>query len=71
MERVLRYFEGLKVFTLRLVGDNKEFKLGVYIETEHRCYTDSKSHSGMILMLGKAPMIVISGKQKIVTKSLM
>jgi len=40
-----------------------------YIDASYAVHNDFKSHSGMVITLGKGPLAVASSKQKIVTKS--
>ena len=40
-----------------------------YIDAAYGSHTDGKGHSGLVLMLGNACVMVVSSKQKIVTKS--
>ena len=40
-----------------------------YIDAAYGSHADGKSHSGLVLKVGNASVIVVSSKQKIVTKS--
>ena len=40
-----------------------------FVDAAFGCHSDGKSHSGLVLMMGNACILAISGKQKLVTKS--
>jgi Reverse transcriptase (RNA-dependent DNA polymerase) len=47
----------------------EKIQLRAYVDSSFGIYRDAKSVSGVVIMLGNAPIYVKSGKQKIVTRS--
>jgi len=70
LQRGLRYLNGSLDYKFKLCGaDDRDISVKAYIDASYGVHNDAKSHSGLVLTLGRAPVIVKSAKQKIVTKS--
>jgi hypothetical protein len=65
--RVLKYINGTVNLGITLECDN--FIIDSYIDASYGVHSDFKSHTGMIIFLGKGIIDVSSSKQKINTKS--
>ena len=68
LERILNYlcYTIDKVFMLRI---GEDYTINTYVDSSFGLYPDGKSVTGLIIMLGQAPIFVKSSKQKIVTRS--
>ena len=55
--------------TVLVVDGDKEITITGHIDASFGCHVDGKSHSGVVITLGKGPVFVRSAKQRIVTKS--
>jgi hypothetical protein len=68
LDRVLRYLKGTVELGIVLrVGDLMSVEAS--IDASYGVHADGKSHSGLVISVGKGPIFVKSSKQKIVTKS--
>ena len=70
LQRALMYLNG--TVGLGLVFEAPDLtspKLKAYADASFNCHMDSKSHTGVCVMLGSACVHAVSTKQKIVTKS--
>lgn len=70
LQRALMYLNG--TVELGLVFESPDYtspEITAYADASFNCHVDSKSHSGVCIMLGSACVHAISTKQKIVTKS--
>ena len=67
-DRILCYLQATKEngTVLKIL---EKLELRAYVETSYAVYSDAKSVSGIVLMLGDAVIYVKSSKQKIVTRS--
>ena len=68
LDRVLRYLNSTKELGMVLECD-KDISVLVYVDASYGVHADGKSHTGVIISLGRGAVHVRSGKQKIVTKS--
>lgn len=70
LDRLVRYVKGStgSGIVLKVDGD-KEITITGHIDASFGCHVDGKSHSGVVITLGKGPVFVRSAKQRIVTKS--
>jgi hypothetical protein len=68
LHRVLKYLHKTRELGIGLECDEK-MNTHAYIDASYGTHADYKSHSGMIISLGKGPIDVASTKQKINTKS--
>jgi len=68
LNRLLRYLNGTKTFGVILEAD-KELCILAYIDASYGVHADGKSHTGLLISLGRGGVYMKSGKQKIVTKS--
>ena len=68
LERVFRYIRGTKQYGIRLEG-SKNFGILGYIDASFGVHKDMKSHSGVIIGIGKGPIYAKSSTQKINTTS--
>ena len=67
LDRLLKYLNGTKEYVLVLrPGD--DLAVTGYIDASFGCHPDGKSHSGLVVTVGDATVLVMSSKQKIVTK---
>ena len=68
LERILSYIHYTidRKFILR-IGTNCAIK--TYVDSSFGLYSDGKSVTGLIIMIGRAPIFFKSSKQKIVTRS--
>jgi hypothetical protein len=66
--RVLKYLNGTSHLGIALQCD-QQIKIKSFIDASYGIHGDFKSHSGMVITLGKGPIDVASTKQKINTKS--
>lgn len=68
LQRILTYLNFTKDRNLVLrIGD--AVKIHAYVDSSFGLYADGKSVTGVVIMIGDAPIFVKSSKQKIVTKS--
>ena len=68
LDRVLKYLNGTQDMGI-VLRPSKSLNQEAYIDASYGTHADGKSHSGMVLSLGRGPILVKSTKQKIVTKS--
>ena len=68
LERVYKYLRGTKELGIVLEPDNK-LSMFAYIDASYGVHADYKSHTGMVVGIGRGPMFAKSAKQRIVTKS--
>ena len=67
--RVLKYLYGTQKWGIVLESDDNLLLLRVFIDASYGVHSDGKSHTGLVLMMGKGVIICKSVKQKINTKS--
>ena len=69
--RLLKYLNGSKddELVLAINETNGKLKMEAYIDAAYGVHEDSKSHSGMMITLGKGTIMGVSSKQKCVSKS--
>lgn len=65
--RVLKYLRGTK--SLGIVLERTSVAPLAFIDASYGVHDDFKSHSGLVITLGKGPLFVASSKQKLNTKS--
>jgi hypothetical protein len=68
LNKLLGYLKGMKEFIMRL-KPNALFRVVVYVDASFSAHPDGKSHSGVIVKVGGAPVFFGSKKQKCVSKS--
>ena len=68
LTRLLKYINSTKDFGICLDAD-KDVCVLVYVDASYGVHADGKSHTGLVISLGRGAVFVRSGKQKIVTKS--
>ena len=68
LDRVMKYINGTKTMGMCL-GCSEPLQVIAYIDASYGVHADGKSHSGLVITLGRGPVICRSAKQKIVTKS--
>ena len=68
LTRLLKYINSTKDFGIVLDADRDVCVL-VYVDASYGVHVDGKSHTGVVISLGRGAVFVRSGKQKIVTKS--
>ena len=66
--RIIKYLKGTKDDCLTLQADDN-YLVTCYADASYGVHTDMKSHSGMVLTIGRGAIICKSSKQHIVTKS--
>jgi hypothetical protein len=68
LDRVMKYLNGTigLGITLEVTGD---VNVWAYADASYGIHVYGKSHSGLVISLGKGPVFVKSSKQRIVTKS--
>ena len=75
LHRLLKYLNGTKFLGIRFTAkdDVKQkdwnFQLESYVDASFAPHPDARSHSGIVIALGKGPVYVRSAKQRLVTKS--
>jgi len=69
--RLLKYLNGSKddELVLAINETNGKLKMEAYIDAAYGVHEDLKSHSGMMITLGKGTIMGVSSKQKCVSKS--
>jgi hypothetical protein len=68
LERVLGYLRRTKDRAL-VLEPSKDMQLVAYVDASYDVHEGSRSHTGVLLTLGKGAMYAKSSKQKLVTKS--
>jgi len=68
LNKLLGYLKGTKEFVMRL-KPNALFRVVVYVDASFSAHPDGKSHSGVVVKVGGAPVFFGSKKQKCVSKS--
>jgi histone deacetylase 1/2 len=68
LERMLRYLNGTTELGIILEASDPT-KIEGFIDASYGVHSDFKSHSGMVITLGRGPIDVKSSKQKLNTKS--
>ena len=68
LSRLLKYINSTRDFGIVLDADMNVCVL-VYVDASYGVHADGKSHTGVVISLGRGAVFVRSGKQKIVTKS--
>jgi len=68
LTRLLKYINSTKDFGIVLDADRDVCVL-VYVDASYGVHADGKSHTGVVISLGRGAVFVRSEKQKIVTKS--
>ena len=68
LERLQKYLNGTKDLGIVLEA-SLPIGLTAYVDASYAVHHDCKSHTGIVLTLGKGPIFVKSVKQKLVTKS--
>jgi len=71
LQRGLEYLHGTQELGITLECDKGPIILKAYIDASYGVHVDARSHSGISITLGKGPIYVKSGKQKLVVKSSM
>ena len=66
--RLIRYLHGTSEDEMFLAIEG-DLEMHAYIDASYGVHVDSKSHSGMIVTMGKGTVLGISSKQKCVSKS--
>ena len=67
--RVLKYLYGTQKWGIILEGTDDLLNLKIFIDASYGVHADGKSHTGLVLMMGRGVIICKSVKQKINTKS--
>ena len=68
--RLLKYIKQTSADKIILGGDTKNnIRIFAYADASYGVHMDGKSHTGLVITLGRGPIYVKSGKQKCVTKS--
>jgi len=67
--RVLKYLYGTQKWGIILEGTDDILTLKIFIDASYGVHADGKSHTGLVLMMGRGVIICKSVKQKINTKS--
>jgi hypothetical protein len=67
LDRLLKYLNGTKEYVL-VLDPGDDLAVTGYIDASFGCHPDGKSHSGLVVTVGGATVLVMSSKQKIVTK---
>jgi hypothetical protein len=68
LERVIRYLRGTADKGIILIG-TEQLTILAYIDASYAVHSDMKSHSGIIIGIGRGPIWAKSSAQKINTKS--
>jgi predicted small secreted protein len=68
MGKLLGYLKGTEDFVMRL-KPNALFRVVAYIDASFSAHPDGKSHSGIVVKVGGAPIFFGSKKQKCISKS--
>ena len=68
LSKLLGYLRGMVDFVMRL-KPSALFRMVAYIDVSFSAHPDGKSHSGVVIKVGGAPVFFGSGKQKGVSKS--
>ena len=68
LQRVLKYLNGTPDLGIALQCD-KDIIIQSFIDASYGTHGDFRSHTGMVITLGKGPIDIASTKQKINTKS--
>jgi hypothetical protein len=69
LERVMKYLNGTRNLGICIQPDEGPLNPVAYVDASYGVHADGKSHTGCVISLGKGPVYVKSGKQKIVSKS--
>ena len=70
LAKVMQYLCGTKQLTLTIEPD-KDHNLSWWVDSSYAVHPDMRSHSGIIMTLGRGATYTASTKQKINTKSSM
>jgi hypothetical protein len=68
LERVIKYLRGTPDLGITLEAD-KFVSVTAYVDASFAVHRDAKSHTGLVVSLGKGPVLSSSSRQKLVTKS--
>jgi predicted small secreted protein len=68
MSKLLGYLKGTEDYVMRL-KPNALFRVVAYVDANFSAHPDGKSHSGIVVKVGGAPVFFGSKKQKCVSKS--
>ena len=68
MNRVLKYINGTKELSL-YISANNVLNISAYIDASYGTHHDYKSHSGVLISVGRGPIYCSSSKQKLNSKS--
>jgi hypothetical protein len=68
LERVLKYLNGSRELGIVLKPD-KNLCVHAFIDASYGVHVDGKSHTGVIIGIGKGPVYAKSAKHKLVSKS--
>jgi histone deacetylase 1/2 len=68
LKRILEYLNGTRELGITLEIKNK-IEVSGWIDASYGIHSDRKSHSGVVISLGRGPIFVKSSKQKIIAKS--
>lgn len=69
LERVMKYLNGTRALGICIQPDPGPINPTALVDASYGVHADGKSHTGCVISLGKGPVYVKSGKQKIVAKS--
>lgn len=70
LDRLMKYLNGTRDLGIRIQPhDDEPINPVAYVDASYGVHVDGKSQTGCIISLGKGPVYVKSGKQKIVSKS--
>ena len=68
LNRVLKYINGTKELSL-YISANNVLNISAYIDASYGTHNDYKSHSGVLIRVGRGPIYCSSSKQKLNSKS--
>lgn len=66
--RVISYLKQTRDLVLTLGADDLQ-QIKIYIDASHAVHADAKSHTGVVITMGKGALFAKSSKQKLVSKS--
>lgn len=69
LNRVMQYLNGTRALGICIQPDQGDINPRAYVDASYGVHADGKSHTGCVITLGKGPVYIKSGKQKINTKS--
>jgi N-acetylmuramoyl-L-alanine amidase len=68
LQRVISYLKQSRDLVLTLGADDIQ-QIKIFIDASHAVHDDAKSHTGVVITLGKGSIFAKSSKQKLVSKS--